>query len=265
MRATILGAGVGRRLEQADPPPKILLQFGGESLLARHAAILRHCGVERIDLVVGHKADMVAAEIGRLGAQDFIHTVYNPDYRRGAIVSLWTLREAFASGEPVVFMDGDVLYDHRIMERLLGSVHRNCFLLDRVTGEGDDPVRLCMRDDALVDFHKRPQLAHDWWGEWIGFARFSPDIATKIAAAADRYVQAGRLDEIYEDSIRDVLLDEPTGTFDVEDVTGLPWVEIDFPEDLERAKAEIFPRLADPDGDGPAAEDADRVASLGAR
>lgn len=265
MRATILGAGVGRRLEQADPPPKILLQFGGETLLARHAAILRRCGVERIDLVVGHKSEMVEAEIDRLGAQDFIHTTYNPDFQRGAIVSLWSLRDAFASGEPVIFMDGDVLYDHRIMERLIASAHRNCFLLDKVTGEGDDPVKLCMRDGALVDFHKRPQLAHDWWGEWIGFARFSPDAATKIAAAADRYIQAGRLDEMYEDSFRDVLLDEPAGTFDVEDVTGLPWVEIDFPEDLERAKTEIFPRLTAPDEDALAAEETGRVASLGAR
>ena len=58
-------------------------------------------------------------------------------------------------------------------------------------------------------------------------------------------MRAGRIDEIYEDAIRDVLLAEPGGTFDVEDITGLPWVEIDFPEDLARARQEIFPQLAD--------------------
>ncbi len=31
----------------------------------------------------------------------------------------------------------------------------------------------------------------------------------------------------------------------VEDVTGLPWVEIDFPEDLEKAEAEVLPALLD--------------------
>ena len=62
------------------------------------------------------------------------------------------------------------------------------------------------------------------------------------------YIEAGRLDEIYEEAFRDVLLAEPPGTFAVEDVTGLPWIEIDFPEDLEKARREIFPILAAPDG-----------------
>jgi choline kinase len=115
--------------------------------------------------------------------------------------------------------------------------------MDRATEEGDDPVKLCMRDGRLVDFHKRPQLAYDWWGEWIGFARFAPGTAARIAAAAATYVEAGRLDEIYEEAFRDVLLSEPPGSFGVEDVTGLPWVEIDFPEDLVKAEHEIFPVL----------------------
>ena len=27
------------------------------------------------------------------------------------------------------------------------------------------------------------------------------------------------------------------------DISGLPWIEIDFPEDLERARGQIYPRL----------------------
>ena len=243
MRAVILGAGVGRRLEQPELPPKVLLRFGGETLLARHVRILRACGIARIDLAVGYQAEAVAAEIAAIGAGDMVTTWFNRDYERGAIVSLWTLREAFTGGEPVVFMDGDVLYDARMMRRLLAAAQGNSFLMDRQTREGEDPVRLCMRAGTLVDFHKRPQIAHDWWGEWIGFARFTPATAARIATAASSYVEAGRLDEIYEEAFRDVILAEPPGSFGVEDVTGLPWVEIDFPEDLEKARNEILPLL----------------------
>ena len=243
MRAAILGAGVGQRLERPELPPKVLLRFGGETLLARHVRILRACGVERIDVAVGYRAEAIDAEIASIGARDVVTTRYNPDYQRGAIVSLWTLREAFTSGEPVIFMDGDVLYDRRMMQRLLASPRDNCFLMDRATEEGDDPVRLCMAGGLLVDFHKRPRLAYDWWGEWIGFARFAPDMAARIAAAAGAYVEAGRLDEIYEEAFRDVLLAAPPDSFGVEDVTGLPWVEIDFPEDLAKAEREIYPLL----------------------
>ena len=127
-------------------------------------------------------------------------------------------------GEPFLFMDGDVLYDHRMMARLLAAPAETCFLMDRATEEGEDPVRLCMRDGLLVDFHKRPQRPHDWWGEWIGFARFAPDVAADVALAAARRVADGDRAAIYEEAFRDVLLAEPPGRFAVEDVTGLPWV-----------------------------------------
>ncbi len=241
----MLAAGVGRRLRLPDPPAKILLRFAGETLLARHLRILGRCGVERIDLVIGYRGEEVVAEIERLGAGHRVVTHVNPDFEEGPVVSLWTAAPALSSGEPVIFMDADVLYDHRVLVRLVASPHGNCFLLDREVGEGDDPVRLCMNDGLLVDFHKRPSLPHEWWGEWIGFARFTPETAGEIARQAERYIASGRRDAIYEDVFRDVLLAAPPGTFAVEDVTGLPWVEIDFPEDLEKADREILPRLED--------------------
>ncbi len=246
----MLAAGVGRRLGDASLPPKVLLRFGGETLLARHAAILRHCGITRIDLIVGYRAEEIEAEIARIGAGDLIFPRFNPDYEEAAIVSLWHLGETFSAGEPVIFMDGDVLYDHRMMERLVASPYPNCFLMDRDTEEGEDPVKLCLRDGRLVDFHKRPRIAYDWWGEWIGFSRFDAAVAAKIAQATDRIIEAGRRDAFYEDAFREVVVTEPPDTFGVEDVTGLPWVEIDFPEDLEKAEAEVFSRL-EPLPDGP--------------
>ena len=245
MRAAILAAGIGQRLEQPDLPPKILLRFGDESLLARHVRILQQCGVEGIDMVVGYRSELIQEEIERIGARDFVRTHKNESYRRGSLLSFWTLREIFSAGRSMIFMDGDVLYDHRMIERLLGSPAKSCFLMDRRIEEGEDPVKLCFRGDDLVDFHKLPEREHDWWGEWIGFVRFAPEIAAEVAAASHRIVSGGGEDEIYETAFREILWKHPQGTFGVEDVTGLPWVEIDFPEDLERAYQEIYPRLAE--------------------
>ncbi len=44
--------------------------------------------------------------------------------------------------------------------------------------------------------------------------------------------------------MRDVLLSEPPGTFGYEDITGLPWIEIDYPSDLLRAERTILPRVS---------------------
>lgn len=46
----------------------------------------------------------------------------------------------------------------------------------------------------------------------------------------------------YEHALRDLLPGDPE-RFGYEDITGLPWIEIDYPEDVERAGNEIEPRL----------------------
>ena len=35
------------------------------------------------------------------------------------------------------------------------------------------------------------------------------------------------------------------GTFAVVDVSDLPWIEIDFPADLAKAREQVFPRLVE--------------------
>jgi choline kinase len=226
------------------PTPKCLLRFGGDSLLARHLAILRHCGVQDVSIAVGYEAAQVSAELQRLGVGAGVRTALNPDYQRGSVVSLWTLRDALACGEDVLLMDADVLYDYRLMERLIHSRNRNCFLLDRDIEPGDEPVRLCVRSGRPVEFRKGAAVSCDFFGESVGFFKLSPPAAVALGAAAQRYVDQGRCEEEYEEALRDVLLDDDNRlSFGFEDVTDLPWVEIDFPEDVRRAEADILSRL----------------------
>ena len=68
MRAIILAAGLGLRLQQADKRqlPKCLLQFGGMTLLERHLRLLKSVGVEQIVLALGYRHEQVEAELDRL-------------------------------------------------------------------------------------------------------------------------------------------------------------------------------------------------------
>jgi choline kinase len=241
MHAVMLAAGVGARLGD-DASPKALLRFGGMSLLARHIALLRDAGVEALTLCVGFGAEALEREIGASGGEDFVRTVVNPDFREGSLVSLWAARGALEAGEDVLLMDADVLYDQRLLSRLVGTRHANAFLLDRDIEPGEEPVKLCIRDGRIVDFEKRVEHAHDYHGESVGFFRFAAPMAVKLAARADALVAQGLRDVWYERAIRDLVLAEPEA-FGWEEVTGLPWIEIDFREDIARAEAEILPRL----------------------
>jgi choline kinase len=241
-RVLILAAGLGQRLG-ADAPPKVLLDFGGSSLLARHLRILSHFGFRDITVVIGYRAEELCDEVTRLRGDLRVHLVENPSFRNGSVVSLWRARGVLRSGAAVILMDADVLYDHRLFARLLHSAHENCFLLDRSIEPGEEPVKLCIDQGRIVDFHKQPQIDHEWHGESVGFFRFSPDVATELADRAEDYIAKDRLDVEYEEPIRDLLLARAGWGFGYEDISGLPWIEIDFPSDVVMARRNVEPEL----------------------
>ena len=244
MRAVILAAGVGARLGSGeDHPPKAMLRFADKTLLSRHLEILRHCGIDEVVIVTGYRAELFEDAVASQKAEGFVRTLVNPDFRLGSILSLWTARDVLHCGDDILLMDADVLSDFRTIERLRNSENANCFLMDRDFEAGDEPVKLCIREGEIVDFHKKVEHAYDFCGESVGFFRLSADMAGRLAHRAQAYVDEGRGEEWYEEAIRDLVMECPAGTFGYEDVTGIPWIEIDFPEDVERAREEILPRL----------------------
>ncbi len=238
--AIILAAGLGRRLGQAVP--KVLLEFGGKSLLERHLAALRANNVRNVSITVGHRPDLISAELSRLGVRDRVTLVENPRYREGSVVSVAAQRAQLAAGKPVLLMDGDVLYDSRMLARLLQAAPENVLLFDQAIEPGDEPVKICLRGEVIVDFAKVPEHAHDRHGESVGFFRFSASMATALAERATAYVEGGRAGAEYEAAIRDLIVAHPNRV-GVEDISDLPWTEIDFEADVVRARQEILPRL----------------------
>jgi choline kinase len=246
MKALMLAAGMGNRLSGRDEThhPKCLLRFGGRSLLERHIGNLRAVGVEALTLVVGYRAHEIEAEVTALGAGDFVRLVSNPRYREGSVVSLWTGRAALEEGGPVLFMDADVLYDAAILRRLVEGPGATCFPFDTGFEDGEEPVKFCLRGGRPAEFRKAvPSSDFDTVGEWVGFIRLAPDFAAALSRRTDAYVQEGRADAPYEEAVRDLLLSAHGDAVGVVDIAGLPWIEIDFPEDVERARTQVLPRI----------------------
>lgn len=241
IKAVILAAGRGNRLGR--PEPKALLEFDGRTLLERHVTALQAHGIYDISITVGYRSEAIRSEIARLSIPEGIELVDNPRYQQGSLVSLWVQRDRLKSGASILLMDADVLYDSRMIGRLLGAEPPNVLLLDQMIEPGDEPVKICIRDGALVDFAKKPVHPHDWHGESVGFFRFTAATAAALADRLDDYVGADRTSYEYEAAIRDLILARPD-QFGYEDISDLPWTEIDFEDDVARARREILPQIA---------------------
>lgn len=245
MRAIILAAGVGSRLfgDDRTQPPKSLIEFNGKTLLARHIELLQEFGIEGLTLVVGYRQDLVSVEALSCASYEYVEIIENPMYRGGSLISLWHARGTLRSGDDTLFMDADTLYDPALLKRLIESPVSSAFSFDKELDEGEDPVRICLRDGEIADFGKQIVGQFDAIGEWPGFTKFSPETGGKLADSLERHIEAGHLMVPYENAMRDVILGEHAGTFGIVDISDLKWVEIDFPDDLQKAQDEILPTL----------------------
>jgi choline kinase len=247
MRAIILAAGRGLRLRQPEDRqlPKCLLRFGGQTLLERHLRLLRGEGITDIVLALGFRRELVEEELARLKWSPRPGIVVNGRFDLGSVLTVHTVAEAMTRGGEVLLMDADVLYDRRILRALTGgSAPVNRLLIDRDFEAGEEPVKLCVRDGVPIELRKQlaPDLTYDLVGESVGFFRFNEAGARRLAALVAGYAgrDAGHLP--HEEAVRD-LIRERSQTFEIADVTGSPWIEVDFSEDVARAEREILPRL----------------------
>ena len=79
--AILLAAGESRRMGQL----KALLPWQGTSLLAHQVTAIRSGGVDRVVVVLGHRADELKAELDGISG---VTWAFNPDYLQGKTTSL---------------------------------------------------------------------------------------------------------------------------------------------------------------------------------
>jgi choline kinase len=247
MRAIILAAGRGVRLQLPEDSqvPKCLLRFDGLTLLERHLRMLRSAGVDEVVLALGFRHELVESELDRLEWEPRPEIVLNMNFELGSVLTVHTVAEAMIRGGDILLMDADVLYDERILRALVdGDGPLNRLLIDRDFEAGDEPVKLCVRRGVPIELRKQlaPGLEFDTIGESVGFFRFDEAGARRLAVLVAGYIDSGRAHLPHEEAVRD-LVQERSQVLEVADVTGWPWIEIDFPSDVVRAAREVLPQL----------------------
>ena len=257
MRALVLAAGIGKRLAPlTEERPKGLLELGGKSLLARLLDGLQSAGVRETALVVGYRQAQIRTHLGDSHRGMPVRYLENDAYTKGPLLSLWTGRGEFERDD-VVLADGDVLFAPSLLERVVHSAEANVFLgepdfLD--TGEEQnlylEPAsppepEADRRGERRVVALRRgvmgpPAAPYEARAEWVGFVKVGRAAGVELAGTLDAFVREGRIEGDYETALDSLLSRHrfmacPTG--------GLPWIEIDFPQDLQAAESEILPRM----------------------
>jgi choline kinase len=245
VKALILAAGLARRLAPlTDRTHKCLLDVGGQPLLGRMLTALDAVGVREAILVVGHAADQVREAVGRRVGRMGIRYVENPEYTKGSALSLYAARAHL--NDPVVVMDADVLFPREFLRRLLGAPTPSAFLIDRGFQDTGEEVKLYTRGERVIGLGKKfvPE-SWDVSGEGVGFFKCGAEAGPALVPLLERVIAEGSGLGEYEDALHLLVQQHHVGWVDI---TGLPWTEIDFAEDLRRAREEVLAQIVRLDG-----------------
>lgn len=240
MKPIILAAGVGKRLRPfTDDNPKCFVELKGKKLIDRYFEVFADFGLKEAVIVVGHCKDKIMAHVGDEYKGVKVSYVHNDEFNHGNILSKWLARDYF--DDDVLFMDADVVFHPALLRKLIDSPNKNCYLLDdSFDKSGEEMLVAAKNGRVLENARKLINDGYDAVGEGTGFLKMSEETAKVYGKMLDEAVKAGRIDDEYEEVLKDLLKVE---VFGYEPTDGIPWREIDFPQDITRIENETLPKI----------------------
>ncbi|KHE91593.1 MAG: phosphocholine cytidylyltransferase family protein [Candidatus Scalindua rubra] len=239
MKVIMLAAGVGKRMSAVTSIiPKCLIKIGEKTLLERHLDTISLLGIKDIVFVVGHFKEKIKETVEKNNNGFNVTYIENEQYTKGSILSLWYARDEL--NDDVLIMDADVLYHDKLLRKLVESGNKNCFLLDANCDDTGEEMMLFVKEDKVVGISKVHSYDCDFKGEGVGFFKLAANDGHKLKNILEEFERAGKVNNEYEDSLHELLSHCTVGFESVDD---LPWIEIDFEEDIERAGREVLPEL----------------------
>lgn len=233
MKSIILAAGIGKRLRPiTNHTPKCLIEFNGKALIDNYFNSFRECGIKEAVLVVGYLSETLEKKLGDKYLDIDVKYIHNRDYAfSNSAYSLWLAKDEI-SEESFILTDSDILFDRRILQRLVNSRNENCLVVDPVFEETGEEVKVIGEVSTVRHLGKRITDRSKLIGESLGLYRFSEKVTSLLFEGIEKYINIhGRTAE-YEDALNSVL-----SLFKMHYITtqGLPWIDIDSPEDLQKA------------------------------
>jgi L-glutamine-phosphate cytidylyltransferase len=237
VRVIILAAGQGKRLLPLTADvPKALLDIGGKTLIERQVEAFVAAGVSDFVVVTGYAAgrmeEALAGAAKRLRVE--IKTVFNPFYAvADNLASCWLAREHM--GTDFLQVNGDNVFRRDLVDHLLAapSVPASVAINRKETFDADD-MKVMLDGGRLTEIGKTlPLDTVD--GEAVGFYLFRGEGCAAYVRELELAMRDPQsLRRWFPSAVGSLAKKIHVSAIPID---GMRWCEVDFPADLQGARA----------------------------
>lgn len=244
MKAIIIAAGSGTRLDNLQDTPKSLIDINGKTILERQIEILRNNNINEIIVITGpnnHKFNFKN-----------IHYVQDNDYSQHDILcSLMAARNFFNSD--IFISYSDILYDDKIIKEIISTPTDYGIAIDqnwrdhyegRINHPESEAENVLIRNDKVIKIKKNinSENPYDIIGEFLGIMKLSKKGCSLFlekfnqleSSHKGKFHNSPSLQKAYLTDMIQELIDSKINIEPIL-ITG-KWCEIDTQQDLEKAR-----------------------------
>jgi choline kinase len=227
MNVIILAAGQCTRLRpHTENTPKCLLQVGGMSILYRQLDMVVQSPHDKILIVVGYKCEMIERAVASYRGN--IRIIHNKDFLTTNNGYSLELALNTLGDEPFMLLNGDVCCSPQLIYKLMNYKHRNAGACVRKNVNIPEDMKVVINPfGQIIDVGKT--ITNNSYGEFTGCAKFNIE-GTKTMR---KHLKLIGKNDWFEHALANVIKEIP---FYAVDVSEHKFIEIDFLEDLEKAR-----------------------------
>jgi choline kinase len=247
MKAIILAAGTGGRLGDVGKQiPKCLIKLGKKTIIEYQIEALQSNNINDVSVVTGYYADKVKDLLKNTGIKFYL----NKDYEKtGMLESLFCAKEEL--NDDIVVLYGDVIFNADLIKRLLEDKNDFCLIVDRekeITHGAESAVEEYHGEkirkgstnvnivEGVVKKISKTLLPEEISAEYIGIAKFSKKAVQTIYQRVKEIIDSGEVKKYPSLSYLFRWLIDNGNDIHAVYTDGLLYEEIDYEEDLEKAK-----------------------------
>ena len=236
MKAIILAGGLSTRLRPlTNEIPKCLLELDGKAMIDYQLDNLRKAHVTDIVVVTGYQVEALSAHLSKHTDLSITY-VHNPDFESTyPAYGLYLAREYFDGG--FLYLNSDVVCHPDIVKSTVEHTAESVTAVQKNDWD-EEEVNVILAEDStqVIEMGKHiSRVLSD--GEFIGVTKISGNFIETLTTVLEDFVKKGELQKFAADSIN--LAIQRGGYMEMNDVTNLPAIEVDTPDDYELATKRV--------------------------